>query len=200
MDIQELFSKRGLPNQLTTLRILLTPIIIIFLVLPSYGFKVASLVLFILASITDKIDGTLARKYNIVTKFGEFIDPLADKILFNSLLITLGALNILKWWMVVLMVAREIFVQILRIIARLNKLRVQAVGGKIKGPVQIGTIIMGMYFLIINFQSGKSYPEPWMIDVTSTVMIFALFVAYSALLEFLIRNWGLYKDMIKKAL
>jgi CDP-diacylglycerol--glycerol-3-phosphate 3-phosphatidyltransferase len=199
-DITKLLTEMKLPNSLTLLRIILTPLIIVFLLTPSYDTKVISLILFVFACITDKIDGTIARRYDITTKFGKFMDPVADKILLNSLLIVLAALDILKWWMVALMVFRELFVQALRIIAEWNELEIYATIGKIKGPMQMAIIITAMYFMITSFQSGKSVIDAWMLDTLSIMMIFALFVAYSAMFEFLIKNWQSFNSLIKKRL
>lgn len=195
---KKIFKEIKLPNKITILRLILTPIIILLFLEPSYNTKVASLVLFIIACITDKIDGTIAKKYGIITKFGKFMDPLVDKILLNSLLIVLAVSDVLRWWMVLLVVSRELFIQILRIIAEINKLEIHSIGGKIKGPLQMATIITGIYFTIITVQGGRFILSNWMSHTLSVMMFITIIVSYSAMLEFLINNWPLYKKLIRK--
>ena len=106
----------NLPNKLTTFRVILIPFFVFFLLAPyfeGYG-NYIELVIFIVASLTDFLDGKIARKYNLVTNFGKFMDPLADKLLVCSALICLIALDRIPAWIVIVIISREITVSALR--------------------------------------------------------------------------------------
>ncbi len=110
-----------LPNQLTTLRIILTPI---FLYLFLSGDPVLiriSFLVFIAAAITDWYDGWLARKFNYITNWGKFMDPLADKILTSTAFVAFVVLDILELWMVIAIVVRDFIITFLRIYADYRK-------------------------------------------------------------------------------
>jgi CDP-diacylglycerol--glycerol-3-phosphate 3-phosphatidyltransferase len=100
----------NLPNQLTLLRILLTPVFVSLLFVDNIHFKIAAFVLFVIASITDYYDGYTARKYGIVTVTGQFLDPLADKILVSSSLISFNVLGYVPAWMVLVIVIRDFLI------------------------------------------------------------------------------------------
>ena len=108
----------NLPNKLTMLRILMIPVFMVFIeisILPNH--ILWAFVVFVLASLTDMLDGKIARKYNLVTDFGKFMDPLADKILVTAALIYFIPLGLAPAWIVILILAREFLVTSLRLIA-----------------------------------------------------------------------------------
>jgi CDP-diacylglycerol---glycerol-3-phosphate 3-phosphatidyltransferase len=106
-----------LPNQLTVLRIILTPVFL-FLFLSGEPMLIQfSLGVFIIAALTDWYDGWLARKFNYITEWGKFWDPMADKILTSTAFIGFVILGVLEWWMVSLIVARDIIITLLRLYA-----------------------------------------------------------------------------------
>ncbi len=134
----------NLPNKLTMIRIILIPIFIIFLLLRKEipGAEVFSLAVFILAAITDSLDGYIARKHKMVTKFGKIVDPLADKLLISAALITFVSLNEISIWAAILIIGREFAVTGLRIIAAKDGVIISAsIWGKIKTTVQITAVI-----------------------------------------------------------
>ncbi|MDP6628904.1 MAG: CDP-alcohol phosphatidyltransferase family protein, partial [Candidatus Marinimicrobia bacterium] len=98
-----------LPNILTFGRILLTPVFIVCLFDDFAGAHIWALVIFIVASITDAYDGYYARKNNMVTDTGRFLDPLADKILVSSAFISFAIMNLIDFWMVGLIIFRDMF-------------------------------------------------------------------------------------------
>lgn len=104
----------NVPNTLTLLRIALTPFFIIFLFYDHPYAKLWALIIFLVASITDAFDGYYARKHDQVTEHGEFLDPLADKILVLSALISFAVLEVIPYWMVVLIIFRDLFITGLR--------------------------------------------------------------------------------------
>ena len=119
--------KMNLPNKLTILRMIIVLVIILLALLPegnSFGFwelsydyrMISILVLFAIGSYTDHLDGHIARKNNIVTTFGKFMDPIADKLLVNSLFIILTGMGKIHWLVTVIMVGRDIIVDVIRLI------------------------------------------------------------------------------------
>ena len=110
----------NLPNKLTVLRVIMVPFFVVFMLIPSLGGpanKYIALALFCVASFTDYLDGHLARKHNLVTNFGKFMDPLADKLLVGAALICLVETGQLPAWAVVLIISREFIISGFRLIA-----------------------------------------------------------------------------------
>ena len=103
-----------LPNQLTVLRIILSPIFLFFFLSENLLFKQISIGIFIVAALTDWYDGWLARKFNYITNWGKFWDPLADKILTSAAFIGFVALGVLQLWMVIIILLRDFIITILR--------------------------------------------------------------------------------------
>jgi CDP-diacylglycerol--glycerol-3-phosphate 3-phosphatidyltransferase len=110
-----------LPNQLTVARIILTPVFLFFFLLEDPLYKQISIVIYIIAAITDWYDGWLARKFNYITEWGEFLDPLADKILTSTVFIAFAIMGILEFWMVILIIVRDFLITALRLYAELKK-------------------------------------------------------------------------------
>ncbi|MBC8322062.1 MAG: CDP-diacylglycerol--glycerol-3-phosphate 3-phosphatidyltransferase [Candidatus Marinimicrobia bacterium] len=108
--------KLNIPNSLTLLRIALTPVFIIFLFYDHPYAKLWALSVFLVASITDALDGYYARKHDQITDQGQFLDPLADKILVLSALISFAVLEVIPYWMVSLIVFRDLFITGLRVV------------------------------------------------------------------------------------
>ena len=136
----------NLPNKLTTLRVILIPFFVFFLLWQggeNRTFRIISLVIFIVASLTDLLDGKIARKYNLVTNFGKFMDPLADKLLVCSALICLIELNQLPAWMVIVIISREFIISGFRLVASDNGVVIAAsYWGKFKTTFQMIAIVL----------------------------------------------------------
>lgn len=134
----------NLANKLTLIRIILVPIFLVFIAyqgLP-YGSVIATLI-FIIASVTDQLDGYIARSRNQVTNFGKFMDPLADKLLVTAALISLVELQLVPAWAAIVIIAREFAVSGLRTIAASEGLVIAASWwGKIKTVIQIIAIVL----------------------------------------------------------
>ena len=150
----------NLANKFTMFRVLLVPIFIVFVTIDSFWTNIIALVVFVIAAITDCFDGIIARKYNLVTTFGIFLDPLADKLLVTSAFISFVGkytLNI-PAWMVICIIAREFIITGLRSIAASKNIIITAsVYGKIKTTSQMFTIIAILVVLIINAMLAKFY-------------------------------------------
>lgn len=111
----------NLPNKLTMFRVILIPFFVAFMLVDiTSADKWIALAIFIIASLTDLLDGKIARKYNLVTNFGKFMDPLADKLLVCSALICLVEMAKLPAWMVIVIIAREFIISGFRLIASDN--------------------------------------------------------------------------------
>ena len=148
----------SLPNILTFLRILLTPIFIICLFGEFEQAKMWALSIFIIASITDAYDGYYARKNNLVTDAGRFLDPLADKILVSSAFISFAIMDLIDFWMVGLIIFRDLFVTGLRMIMTRNGFTMMTSKiAKSKTLVQIAIIIFTLLFLSVKGYSGPFF-------------------------------------------
>ena len=152
----------NLPNKLTILRTIMMPVFLIFLYIPGLGMTgdVLAAAIFVLASFTDLLDGKIARKYNLVTNFGKFMDPLADKLLVCSALIALVDLNRIPAWVVIIIIAREFIISGFRLVASDNGVVIAAnYWGKFKTVSQMAMIIV----LIADFGG--------VFDMVGTVLI-----------------------------
>lgn len=106
-----------LPNQLTILRIVLSPVFLFLFLLEQSLMKQISLIVFIIAALSDWYDGWLARKFNYITSWGKFWDPLADKILTSAAFIGFALVDLVPLWMVIIIVGRDLLITLLRIFA-----------------------------------------------------------------------------------
>jgi CDP-diacylglycerol---glycerol-3-phosphate 3-phosphatidyltransferase len=146
--------KINIPNVLTIFRILLTPIFILCLFYNYPYARLWALIIFIVASITDAFDGHYARKYNQVTRHGQFLDPLADKILVSSAFISFAILDLVPFWMVGLIVFRDLFVTGLRMAMESQGLTmITSKIAKAKTTTQISVIIFILLFLGVQIFS-----------------------------------------------
>ncbi|MEG1142419.1 MAG: CDP-diacylglycerol--glycerol-3-phosphate 3-phosphatidyltransferase, partial [Clostridia bacterium] len=140
----------NLPNKLTLFRIFLIPVFILVMLFNVQNKFLIACIIFIVASITDAMDGYIARKYKLVTDFGKFMDPLADKLLVISALICMIESELVPGWMVIIIVARELTVSILRAIAAADgKVIAASSGGKLKTisqMISIPVLLLGMHF------------------------------------------------------
>lgn len=177
----------NLPNKLTVFRVLLIPFFVVFLLVPIFGEpdKWIALTIFVVASLTDLADGKIARKYNLVTDFGKFMDPLADKLLVCSAMICLIELGRIPSWIVVVIIAREFIISGFRLIA-VEKGRVIAASywGKFKTTFQMIMVVL----MIANIGQLQV--------VTTIIMYIALVLTIVSLVDYLIKN----KDVMSGAI
>lgn len=110
-----------IPNQLTVTRIILTPVFAIFFLVNDLTLNQISLIIFLIAALTDWYDGWLARKYNYISELGRFLDPLADKILTSTAFFCFVFVDLLDFWMVLIVVVRDLAVTLLRIYGQYRK-------------------------------------------------------------------------------
>ena len=143
--------KMNLPNKLTLFRVILVPFFVFFLLQSeNYSwFKWIAFVIFAVASLTDLLDGKIARKYNLVTTFGKFMDPLADKLLVCSALIALIPLETMPAWVTIIIIAREFIISGFRLVAAEKGVVIAAsYWGKIKTTVQM--VMVCVMLVIVN--------------------------------------------------
>ena len=173
----------NLPNKLTILRIILIPVFVIFLLVDFPGHDWAALAVFIIASLTDMADGKIARKYNLITNFGKFMDPLADKMLTGAAMICLTALGRIECWIVVIIIAREYFISGFRLLAaEQGKVIAAGMWGKFKTTFQMIMICL----MIANLQ------PLWIL--TQIVKWIALVLTIISMFDYLIHNKEVLKD------
>ncbi|MTI67498.1 MAG: CDP-diacylglycerol--glycerol-3-phosphate 3-phosphatidyltransferase [Firmicutes bacterium] len=154
----------NLANKLTIIRIFLIPIFMMFLIFEIPNGQYIAAVIFIIAAITDGLDGYIARSRNLVTKFGKFMDPLADKLLVSAALISLVELDKIPAWIVIIIIAREFAITGLRVLAASEGITIAASKwGKLKTITQIIAIVS----LLIN-----NYPFNLLSFPFSTIAIY----------------------------
>ena len=182
----------AIPNILTVMRIFLTPIFIICLFSDFFGAQLWALIIFIVASITDAYDGYLARKNNMVTDTGQFLDPLADKILLSSAFISFSIMGLIDIWMVALIIFRDLFVTSLRVLlSRKGFIMITSKIAKSKTAVQIGIIIFTLLFLTLkgfNWVLLKDYlifinEYQLVYYLTMIAVIFTVYTGYTYIQE-----------------
>lgn len=137
-----------LPNQLTVLRIILTPVFFILFISDESLLIQISLGVFILAALTDWYDGWLARKFNYITEWGKFWDPLADKILTSTAFVGFAFIGVLEWWMVSIIVLRDIIITLLRLYAE-NRGRIFVTSYYAKWKTLLQMVFL--YYLLIVY-------------------------------------------------
>ncbi|MCI8427605.1 MAG: CDP-diacylglycerol--glycerol-3-phosphate 3-phosphatidyltransferase [Lachnospira sp.] len=177
----------NLPNKLTILRIVIIPLFVLFLYV-DIGDNVNSYIaalLFIVASLTDLLDGKIARKYNLVTNFGKFMDPLADKLLVCSALIALVDIEKLAGWIVIIIIARDFIINGLRVLAADNGIVIAAsYWGKLKTTCQMIMIVL----LIVDLDI------PYMYVINNFFVYIALILTIISLFDYIYKN---YKVLMK---
>ena len=178
----------NLPNKLTIFRILLVPIMMIVPYLnikgELLGIPVTYLIIeliFIIASITDKLDGTIARKRNLVTTFGKFLDPIADKILVLAALIMLVEFGKIPGWIPIIVLFREFVVSGYRLIAsqKGGKVIAASIWGKLKTVTQMIAIILAFIDIGTFFEFTKGTLSSWhlMINALTSIMMVVSVIA-----------------------
>lgn len=170
----------NLPNKLTMLRILMIPFFVFFLLMEggaNYTYRIIAVTIFIVASLTDLLDGKIARKYNLVTNFGKFMDPLADKLLVCSALICLIELKQLPAWMVIIIISREFIISGFRLVASDNGVVIAAsYWGKWKTTFQMVAAVL----LIINI--------PALSLITTACVWISLVLTIISLVDYIAKN------------
>jgi len=193
--------KLTIPNQLTILRIVLTFVFLFYFIKATPGDQCVASIIFILATLTDWYDGWFARRFGVITRWGQFMDPLADKFLVSSALVVFAVMNYVKWWMVWIIVGRDILVTIVRIYAlsRGTPL-VTSILAKWKTFTQMAVILMILgYINWLNFSDGGSstYQAQYFDFIGISMLLVTFLTLISAVLYFY-ENWQLVWRMLKE--
>ena len=195
-----------LPNQLTILRIILSPLFLYFFLSEEVWMKHLSVVIYIIAALSDWYDGWLARKFNYITSWGKFWDPLADKILTSFAFIAFAFVDLIPLWMVLIIVGRDLLVTLLRVYAdSKNFMFSTSYYAKWKTMLQM----VFLYYLLI-LHVAKSTPEVFhkyknlislLLDenlIYGVALVVTLITLHSGYL-YLRRNWSIIKRMLQIA-
>ena len=176
----------NLPNKLTILRVIMIPFFVAALLYDggaNQNMRYVAAALFIIASLTDMLDGKIARKYNLVTNFGKFMDPLADKLLVCSALICMIELCELPAWMVIIIISREFIISGFRLVASDNGVVIAAsYWGKFKTTFQM----IGVVLLIFNI--------PALSTLTTIIVWIALALTVISLVDYIVKNAGVLTE------
>ena len=176
----------NLPNKLTILRVIMIPFFVAALLYDggaNQNMRYVAAALFIIASLTDMLDGKIARKYKLVTNFGKFMDPLADKLLVCSALICMIELRELPAWMVIIIISREFIISGFRLVASDNGVVIAAsYWGKFKTTFQM----IGVVLLIFNI--------PALSTLTTIIVWIALALTVISLVDYIVKNAGVLTE------
>ena len=166
----------NLPNKLTIFRVILIPFFVFFLLapyFPEYGKYIATAI-FIVASLTDMADGKIARKYNMVTNFGKFLDPLADKVLVVTALICFVELGWASAWVTAIIVAREFVVSGIRLIAAGSEKKTviaASIWGKLKtASTMVAICVIIIMHILVDF--GAVTAETFPVQIISDILMY----------------------------
>lgn len=177
----------NLPNKLTVVRMLLIPFFVVFMITGFAGeiSKYIALSIFCIASFTDYLDGHIARKYNLVTNFGKFMDPLADKLLVCAAMICLVAISRIPAWIVIIIISREFIISGFRLVASDNGIVIAAsYWGKFKTVFQMLMIIV----LILNIESNV------FVLLENVLIYISLGLTIISLVDYIVKNKGVLFD------
>jgi len=178
----------NLANKLTMIRIFLVPIFLLFMAVKDipYGKELATII-FIVASLTDKLDGYIARSRNQITNFGKFMDPLADKLLVTAALVSLVELQMIPGWVAMIIIAREFAVTGLRTVAAAEgKIIAASKWGQLKTVIQIVAIITALIKLLNQNASFTTMLS----TLTNVFMIAAVIITIISGVDYFVKNKG----------
>lgn len=179
----------NLPNKLSMLRILMIPVFVILALMNAPAAQYAAVGVFVLAAITDALDGHIARKNGLVTNFGKFIDPIADKLLVMSALIVLVERGRMPGWVCIVMLAREFAISGFRLVAAgTGKVIAAGILGKIKTVTQMIAVIA----LLLTAIDGVFAPLGTFADVA---MYVSAFMTVWSGADYIIKNFNCIRDM-----
>ncbi len=179
----------NLPNKLSMLRILMIPVFVILALMNAPAAQYAAVGVFVLAAITDALDGHIARKNGLVTNFGKFIDPIADKLLVMSALIVLVERGRMPGWVCIVMLAREFAISGFRLVAAgTGKVIAAGILGKIKTVTQMIAVIA----LLLTAIDGVFAPLGTFADIA---MYVSAFMTVWSGADYIIKNFDCIRDM-----
>lgn len=165
--------KKSIPNILTVLRIVVTFAFLFFLFQKGFAAKLLAFVCFAAASISDYLDGYFARKWNVISKFGQLMDPIADKFLTLSAFYSFACFSLIPFWLVHVIAGREIFITIFRLIMQKKGVTLPAErGGKMKTVLQIVTIIYILLQIVLWEKDLYLWQFDQIVPILTTSVLF----------------------------
>lgn len=193
-----------LPNQLTILRIILSPVFLFFFLSELIWMKQVSVAIYIIAVLSDWYDGWLARKFNYITSWGKFWDPLADKILTSVAFIGFAIVDLLPWWMVIIIVGRDMIITLLRLFSDM-KSYVFTTSYYAKWKTLLQMVLL--YYLLILFVAQYS-PEINIVygklismllnkQLIFFIGLFITLITFHSGLLYLVRNWKIILRLLE---
>ena len=194
---------KWIPNLLTSSRIFLVPVFLYFLFSDFSHGKLLALIFFLIAAITDAYDGKIARKHNIVTKFGIFFDPLADKFLvlsaFYAFMFISDLDTTIKLWMIILISFRDILVTFLRTIMQYKGITmITSKLGKIKTALQLITIHLILIFLIFKSYSVAILSDLFYNESLYFLMVITTIITFYTGVHYFYHNYKTLGNLIFK--
>ena len=194
-----------LPNQLTILRIILTPIFLYFFIYDDNTFRQISIIIFIVAALTDWYDGWLARKFNYITDWGKFMDSLADKILTAAAFIGLVILNVIELWMVVIILIRDFLVTGIRAYADYKNISFNTSKyAKVKTFFQMTVLyyLLIMFVLVNNVDYGENFKMLFEQFLNPTLVYFVMLaitlITVHSGFTYIKQNWVILKKLFNR--
>ncbi len=194
----------NLPNKLTIARIALSPVFMALILIDDTRAKLASLIVFVIAALTDLGDGYFARRTGLITGFGKFMDPLADKILTSTAMISLVALGYVRGWMVTVIVGREFLITGVRAMAAYRgMLIVPSFWAKIKTVLQMLTIGVILLFVYLKATLVPLGYEWAIFESHSTIFVFDIMMMVTMVItvatgiDYLVRHAALLKNVMR---
>jgi len=183
--------KITLPNQLTLLRIILTPFFVYLFIQPEFSYTLPASIIFLAAALTDWYDGYFARRLNLTSRWGQFMDPLADKILISAALIVFAYRNYVFWWMIIIIILRDFIVTFLRSFALyIGKPIITSALAKWKTFLQMTFIFVLLIYInipVLPTIDLQVVEQPWLIWSTIFIAIVTLITIISGI-HYLIVN------------
>ncbi len=190
------------PNQLTLLRIVLTPVFVYYLFSPNPVDKQIALGIFIVAAITDWYDGYVARRWGYITRWGKFLDPLADKVLTSSAFVSFVIIGYAEAWMVWIIVIRDFLITILRTYAEYKNKPINTSHlAKTKTFAQLIVIYLFLIRYIVLADSYLTTQSAWIFEIVATPAIMAIMMAVVTLMTagtgifYFVTNWNILKEL-----
>jgi CDP-diacylglycerol--glycerol-3-phosphate 3-phosphatidyltransferase len=194
----------NLPNQLTLSRVLISPVFMTLLLVENVWCRYGALSLFVIGSITDMLDGWLARRNGQMTKFGKFMDPVADKLLISLALISFVALKLAPTWAVMVIIAREILVMGLRtLVAYRGEMMESSFLSKVKTFSQMlytSCVVLFLCWRDTLASAGRAATDQQLVTATSgldTLLLLALVLTLYSGLDYIVKNRWLLLGLFK---
>lgn len=183
----------NLPNKLSMLRICMIPVFVIFALMEAQWAQLAALAIFVIASLTDLLDGKIARARGLVTNFGKFIDPIADKLLVMSAMLVLVGQGRMPSWVCIIMLGREFAISGFRLVAA-DSGKVIAAGwlGKVKTVTQMTAVIL---LLLLVPVTGAPLLGQTGVVLANIAMYVSAFMTLWSGVDYIVKNFSCIKDM-----